>query len=80
MSKENLEQFMNQVADSEALQAQIGDFAFYLRKESIEIKYQDKNYVILPHSAILALVRSEEDDLLKDIEDLLDEEMDAGRS
>ncbi len=62
------------------LQAQIGDFAFYLRKESIEIKYQDKNYVILPHSAILALVRSEGEDLLKDIEDLLDEEMDAGRS
>ena len=62
------------------LQAQIGDFAFYLRKESIEIKYQDKNYVILPHGAILALVRSEGDDLLKDIEDLLDEEMDAGRS
>jgi chaperonin GroES len=56
------------------LQAQIGDFAFYLRKESIEIKYENKAYIILPHNAILALIHSDGDDLLKDIEDLLDEE------
>jgi co-chaperonin GroES (HSP10) len=56
------------------LQAQVGDFAFYLRKESIEISYQNKNYLIVPHSAILALLRSREDDILKDIGKLLDDE------
>lgn len=56
------------------LQAQSGDFAFYLRKESIEINYQEKTYIIVPHSAILALVRSEGDNLLHGLEDLLGEE------
>ena len=53
------------------LQAEIGDFAFYLRKESIEINYQNKTYIIVPHNAILALLRSDGDDLLKDLEDIL---------
>ncbi len=55
------------------LQAQTGDFAFYLRKESIEIKYQEKTYIIVPHNAILALVRSDGEDLLQGLEDLLGE-------
>ncbi len=55
------------------LQAQPGDFAFYLRKESIEINYQEKTYMIVPHNAILALVRSEGDNLLQGLEDLFDE-------
>jgi len=55
------------------LQAQPGDFAFYLRKESIEINYQEKTYIIVPHNAILALVRSD-GNVLQDLEDLLGEE------
>ena len=53
------------------LQAEPGDFAFYLRKESIEINYQNKTYIIVPHNALLALLRSDGNDLLKDLEDIL---------
>jgi co-chaperonin GroES (HSP10) len=55
------------------LQAQVGDFAFYLRKEAIEITYQHKTYLIVPHNAILALIRPKEEDILKDIGELLDD-------
>lgn len=41
------------------LQARPGDFAFFLRKERIEITFRDQPYFIVPHSAILALVRDE---------------------
>ncbi len=56
------------------LQAQPGDFAFYLRKEAVEITYEKKSYLIVHHAAIVALVRTEEDDILGSIEDILDEE------
>jgi chaperonin GroES len=39
------------------LQAQPGDQAFFLRKEAIEIRLDDTDYLIIPHQAILALVR-----------------------
>lgn len=55
------------------LQAQPGDLAFFVRKESIELKYQDEKYLILPHHAILALVRHTHEDILEDI-------LEAGRS
>lgn len=58
------------------LQARPGDYAFFLRKEAIEIRYEDTSYLIVPHSAILALVREHpeerSDTTLDDIEDLLD--------
>ncbi len=58
------------------LQARPGDFAFFLQKEAIDVKFQGKSYVILPHGAILALVRRHREDLPNDaegvdIEDLL---------
>lgn len=59
------------------LQAQPGDLAFFLRKEAIEITFEGKDYQIVPHAAILALVRQhpeDEDDLDErniNIEDLL---------
>ncbi len=56
------------------LQAQAGDFAFFLRKEAIEITYEKKTYLIVPHGAILALVRPDSEDILDKIEGLLDEE------
>ncbi|MBF0472694.1 MAG: co-chaperone GroES [Nitrospirae bacterium] len=39
------------------MQAKIGDYAIFLRREAIEIEYQNKQYQIVPHSAILALIR-----------------------
>ena len=53
------------------LQAQPGDLAYFLRKEALEILYQQKRYLILHHAAILALLRPDPDDLLGEIEGLL---------
>lgn len=46
------------------LQAEKGDTAFFLRKEAIEIVFEGDAFLIVPHSAILALVRSSVDDIL----------------
>lgn len=43
------------------LQAQPGDYAFYLRKDGVELTFRDTHYVIVHHNAILALVREDED-------------------
>ena len=56
------------------LQAQPGDQAFFLRKEALEITYERKTYLIVHHSAIIALVRPDPEDILDAIEGLLDEE------
>ena len=39
------------------LQVKEGDFAIYLRREAVEIEYDMKKYMIVPHAAILAVVR-----------------------
>jgi len=39
------------------LQARPGDFALFLRKEAIELKWEEEAYLIVPHTAILALAR-----------------------
>jgi len=39
------------------LQARPGDFALFLRKEAIELKWEEDAYLIVPHTAILALAR-----------------------
>lgn len=44
------------------LQAREGDFAFFLRKETIEFVYQEEKYLIVPHQAILALIREPPDE------------------
>ena len=44
------------------LQAQPGDFAFFLRKEAIELSFKEDVYLILPHNAILALIRDQPDE------------------
>ncbi len=41
------------------LQAHEGDLAVYLNKAGIEIQFKKEKYLILPHSAILMLVREE---------------------
>lgn len=49
------------------LQAQKGDIAFYLKKEAIEIRFEGTEYNIVPHMAIVALVR-DPDSALDDID------------
>ncbi len=40
------------------LQAQEGDYAIFLKKDAVEIEFEEKKYLIVPHSSILALVRT----------------------
>lgn len=60
------------------LQAEPGDYAFFVRNEAIELRYEDTEYVIVQHNAILALVRGNDlredpaDTTIEDIEDLDD--------
>lgn len=42
------------------LQAKEGDYCIFLRKSAIEIEFESKKYVVVPHSAILVLLRSRE--------------------
>ncbi len=56
------------------LQAQNGDFAFFLRDEAIELTYEGKKYLIVSDNAILALIRPGSNDILDDIEDILNAE------
>lgn len=44
------------------LQAEEGDFAFFLRTKAIEIEFEEQEYLIVPHNAILALVRQQPDE------------------
>jgi chaperonin GroES len=41
------------------LQASEGDYAIFLKDSAMEIEFEEKKYLIVPHSAILALVRTE---------------------
>ena len=42
------------------LQAKEGDYCIFLRNAGIEVKYENKKYIVVPHSAILLLLRSED--------------------
>jgi chaperonin GroES len=44
-----------------SMQAQEGDYAIFLRKAAVEIKYDDKTYLVVPQSAILVLLREDEE-------------------
>lgn len=41
------------------LQAQRGDLAVYLSKSGFDIEFNSEKYIILPHSAILMIIRDE---------------------
>jgi hypothetical protein len=41
------------------MQALAGDYAIFLRKAAVEIKYEDKTYLVVPQSAVLVLLRDE---------------------
>jgi chaperonin GroES len=40
------------------LQVRMGDYAIFLRKEAIEIEYEEKKYLIVSQSGVLAVIRS----------------------
>ncbi len=41
------------------LQAKEGDLAIYLQRQGFEVEFDQEKYMIVPHSAILMLVRDE---------------------
>lgn len=41
------------------LQARIGDYAIFLSSAAVEIEFEGKEYVVVPQSSILVLVRDE---------------------
>ena len=41
------------------LQAEEGDYAIFLKDQSIEIEFEGKKYLIVPQSGILLLIRNE---------------------
>jgi chaperonin GroES len=43
-----------------AMQARIGDFALFFRKAAVEITFEGDRYLVVPQSALLALVREGE--------------------
>jgi len=42
------------------VQARPGDYALFLQKAGVEIKYQGEKYIIVPQSAILILIREKD--------------------
>lgn len=44
------------------MQTRVGDYAIFLRKAAIEIKVDDKNYLVVPQGAILVLMREKKSD------------------
>ena len=41
------------------LQAKEGDYAIFLREQGVEIEFEERKYLIVPQSAVLALIREE---------------------
>ena len=42
------------------MQAEVGDYALFFRKAAVEITFEEERYLVIPQSAILALVREGE--------------------
>lgn len=54
------------------MEARLDDFALFLRKAAVEIKYEDEKYFVVPQSAILLLVRNKSADIDEDVTPPLD--------
>ncbi|MCA9732773.1 co-chaperone GroES [candidate division KSB1 bacterium] len=52
------------------MQVEEGDYALFLKKSSVEIKWEEKKYLILPQSAILVILRDSMNISEDDEEDL----------
>jgi hypothetical protein len=44
------------------MQARVGDYAMFFRKASVELTFEQERFLVVPQSAILALVRHAEND------------------
>lgn len=53
------------------MQAEIGDYALFMKKATVEIKFEGEKYLVVPHASILVLIR-EEEGILGDVEGLGD--------
>ena len=53
------------------LQAEVGDYAYFLKNEAIEFLYKGREFLVVRHGAILALVRPDSKDILDKIEEML---------
>jgi len=42
------------------MQARIGDYALFFRRAAVDITFEGKRYFVVPHDAILVLVRDRE--------------------
>lgn len=54
------------------MEVRVDDFALFLRKAAVEIKYENEKYFVVPQSAILLLVRNKDIDIDEDISPPLD--------
>lgn len=54
------------------MQVEEGDYAIFLRKSAVEIRYENETYLVVPQSAILVVIRDVNHGL--DDEEELDEE------
>jgi co-chaperonin GroES (HSP10) len=45
------------------MQARTGDYALFFRKASVEITFEGERFLVVPQSAILALIREDVDEL-----------------
>ena len=43
------------------VQAEVGDFALFLRKEAVEVRFEGKPVLIVPQGALLLVVRGDEE-------------------
>jgi co-chaperonin GroES (HSP10) len=48
------------------MQAKVGDQVLFLRKATVEIQYNGEDYLIVPQSAVLILLRDEDEALFAD--------------
>ncbi len=49
------------------LQAKEDDYCIFLRDQGIEIEFEKRRYIVVPHSAILVLMRDSIEESLKEI-------------
>ena len=55
------------------MQAQVGDYAIFLRKASVEVKFEGETYLIVPQGAILLLDRNPPD-TIESVDEDVDED------
>lgn len=53
------------------LQAEVGDFAYFLKRDAIEMHYKGIEFLVVRHASILALIRPSSNDVIDRIEEML---------